>query len=167
MWDASSRRECLDRSPEGACWAGVFEWTGALVYGRYPPDQRWRVNLAFAVVVVWIAPLWLPRVLSKPAVALGAVLLSPALIGYLLSGGPRGWAMQMGLAVASYALVTSWLHVVLCWRTQRGLAQWLLLRKERKESSTDVWVVLLVLTLEVALSASISTWSLPLVKTNL
>ena len=26
VWSASTRRECLEISPEGACWAGVIQW---------------------------------------------------------------------------------------------------------------------------------------------
>ena len=167
VWDASSRRECLDRSPEGACWAGVFEWIGALIYGRYPQTERWRVDLAFAVVAFWMAPLWLPRVCSKPVIALSAVLFGPVLIGYLLSGGPRGWTMQMGFALALSALAFSWLHVVLGWTTPRGLGQRWFRRAGRNENSINVSVVLLVLLLATVIIPLISAWSLPPVKTNL
>ncbi|MBT6139953.1 MAG: amino acid ABC transporter permease, partial [Rhodospirillaceae bacterium] len=36
VWEAASRRECLDRSPGGACWAGVLDWSTRFIYGRYP-----------------------------------------------------------------------------------------------------------------------------------
>jgi general L-amino acid transport system permease protein len=47
VWSASTRRECLTISPDGACWAGVIPWVNNLIYGRYPDDLQWRVNLGF------------------------------------------------------------------------------------------------------------------------
>ena len=125
VWDASSRRECLDRSPHGACWAGVLEWSGSLLHGRYPPAERWRVDLAFVWIVLLIAPLWLPNIRSKPVIATSAVVLGPFVAGYLFAGGMRGWVMQAGVAIALAAFLLIWLHVLLCWTSGRGLGQWL------------------------------------------
>ena len=167
IWDAGSRRECLDRSPEGACWAGVFEWTGALVYGRYPQLERWRVDGAFLALVLWIAPLWLPNIRAKPAIAFGAVLFGPVLAGYLLAGGERGWIMQIGLALALAILLVSWIHVLACWTTNRGLDQWLARSPARKEGRLPAPVLLLVGILAFGIAAVIWGWALLPVKTNL
>ena len=52
VWEADSRRECLDRSPAGACWAGVRAWWSAFMYGRYTEVERWRVDAGLVLVVI-------------------------------------------------------------------------------------------------------------------
>ena len=80
VWEADSRRECLDAvGRSGACWPGVFEWLPNLIYGLYPKDQVWRINLGFLALILWMIPLWLPRVKSKVAIGLTAVALYPIL----------------------------------------------------------------------------------------
>jgi len=67
VWDGAGRADCLARPdhPEmGACWAFVFERINFFIYGFYPIDERWRVNVFFAllaVAVVWMAWLEAPR----------------------------------------------------------------------------------------------------------
>lgn len=167
VWEAGSRRECLDRSPDGACWAGVVQWSGALLYGRYPPAERWRVDLAFVWVVLWILPLWLPGVRSKPVVAISALLLSPFVAGYFFAGGVRGWIMQAGVAMALAVFLLVWLHVLLCVTTERGLGQWLAQGLGREESMHKLPMMLVSGVLSVGLGASVWGWELAPVNTNL
>jgi general L-amino acid transport system permease protein len=67
VWDGSSRIDCLPSpgSPEvGACWAFVIDRINFFTYGFYPIDERWRVNVFFALLalgVVWMAWLDAPR----------------------------------------------------------------------------------------------------------
>jgi len=67
VWDGSSRVDCLPRPdhPEiGACWAFVIDRINFFTYGFYPIDERWRVNVFFALLavgVVWMAWLDAPR----------------------------------------------------------------------------------------------------------
>ena len=56
VWSASTRRECMALSPDGACWAGVIQWFNNLIYGRYPNDLQWRINLGFGIGLVWLLP---------------------------------------------------------------------------------------------------------------
>ena len=58
VWEAESRRQCLDASPDGACWAGIITWFNAIIYGRYPIDEQWRINTAFIALALWMAPFW-------------------------------------------------------------------------------------------------------------
>ncbi|MCW8355537.1 hypothetical protein N5P32_06400 [Marinomonas pontica] len=41
---ADNRRQCMDISPDGACWAGVISWFNGLIYGRFPIDEQWRAQ---------------------------------------------------------------------------------------------------------------------------
>ena len=47
VWEASSRRQCLDTSPHGACWASIGLWFKSFLYGRYPASEHWRIKLSF------------------------------------------------------------------------------------------------------------------------
>jgi general L-amino acid transport system permease protein len=91
VWDGSSRVDCLPRPdhPEiGACWAFVIDRINFFTYGFYPIDERWRVNVFFALLavgVVWMA--WL----DAPRRDLGVIyffVLMPAASFILLLGWP-------------------------------------------------------------------------------
>jgi general L-amino acid transport system permease protein len=51
----TSRADC---GSSGACWVFVKQRLPQFVYGLYPPDQRWRVDLAFVLLVATAAPLF-------------------------------------------------------------------------------------------------------------
>jgi len=114
VWSANTRRECLDQTAYGACWAGVGYWFGSFVYGRYPSDSVWRVNLSWIIFALWMLPLWFPKVSFKPFIGLSAVLIYPFLAGYLYLGGERNWFMQIMVAVAILGFIICWLHVACC-----------------------------------------------------
>ncbi len=67
VWDGASRADCLPRPerPEvGACWAFVIDRINFFTYGFYPIEERWRVDVFFALLaigVVWMAWLDAPR----------------------------------------------------------------------------------------------------------
>jgi general L-amino acid transport system permease protein len=67
VWSGTNRDACLpsDVRPEiGACWAFVRDRLAFFVYGSYPTDQRWRVDLFFvllAIGTVWLLWLDAPR----------------------------------------------------------------------------------------------------------
>ncbi len=108
VWEAESRRECLDLvGRAGACWPGVFTWFDNLIYGLYPKDEVWRINLGFLLLVAWVVPLWLPRVRSKVAIGLSAVLIYPYLASYFFLGGDKGliWSLLIALSLATFAWV--------------------------------------------------------------
>jgi general L-amino acid transport system permease protein len=58
-WDGLSRKAC---APDGACWAFVKARFPLFIYGRYPQAERWRVDLAFVLLVAISAgTLFAPR----------------------------------------------------------------------------------------------------------
>ena len=73
VWSGSDRDACL-ASPAlpnpGACWAFVRVWCSYFVYGFYPINERWRVDVFFLALAFGIV--WLLR-LSAPRRDLGAV----------------------------------------------------------------------------------------------
>jgi len=83
-WVGTTRADC---APGGACWVFVRARFGQFMYGLYPVDQRWRVDLAgvlflLGVLSVIFAP---QRLRLGLGVAMLAVL--PPLGIWLLSGG--------------------------------------------------------------------------------
>ena len=122
VWEANSRRECLDKvGLSGACWAGVSHWMKNFIYGRYPDEEIWRVNLGFGILILWMLPFWLPRVTSKIAIGASAILISPFLLGYLFAGGEKGLFLQVMVSVAVTSFIFSWVHTVLCITTGKPL----------------------------------------------
>ena len=67
VWDGASRADCLatpQRPEVGACWAFVIERLGFFTYGFYPIEERWRVDVFFALLafgIGWMAWLDAPR----------------------------------------------------------------------------------------------------------
>ena len=67
----------------GACWVFVKARLGQFLYGFYPDGERWRVNLAFALLLVGTAaltPLRFPRKGPIVALALSAYLVIAVLL---------------------------------------------------------------------------------------
>jgi len=89
VWTGDNREACL--GPEvGACWAFVNAKFGQFVYGTYPVDERWRVDLVYLMLVVGLAALAIPKVPYKRTSALCMLVAFPVLSFILLQGGMFG-----------------------------------------------------------------------------
>lgn len=126
VWIADSRRQCFEISSGGACWAGVFDWLESIFYGRYPRDELWRINLGGALLLLWIVPLWLPRVKAKVFIALSMMFLYPFLAGYLFAGGVKGIFMQVMMSLAIVCLLGNTLHAAIGMIKGIGLPKFLI-----------------------------------------
>jgi general L-amino acid transport system permease protein len=93
VWDGASREDCLAEKvgrPVGACWPFVTAKFSQFIYGFYPPDQYWRVNLTLALGAALLLPLLIPK---APYKTLNAILffgLFPIVAFFLLVGGVFG-----------------------------------------------------------------------------
>jgi general L-amino acid transport system permease protein len=93
VWDGAGRDDCLAEKVGreiGACWPFIQAKFSQLVYGFYPPDQYWRVNLTLALGVALLIPLLVP---PAPYKTLNAVLffaVFPIVAFFLLIGGVLG-----------------------------------------------------------------------------
>ncbi len=83
----TSREACVGG---GACWTFVNVRFGQFLYGFYPPGQRWRINTAFVLLVLWAIPLFLPGFRHKIAVAATLLFGYPVIAFYLFHGGAFG-----------------------------------------------------------------------------
>ena len=136
VWEAENRRECLRESPHGACWAGVIIWFDNIFYGRYPRGELWRVNFGGVILILWMAPLWLPRVKAKIFIGLSTVFLYPFLAGYIFAGGDKGIFMQVMVSAAIVCLIGNTIHSALGVTSGRGLPE-VLLGVLRKDEASD------------------------------
>jgi general L-amino acid transport system permease protein len=83
----TSREDCTSG---GACWVFIKVRFWQFMYGFYPVDQRWRVNLAFVILIVALIPLFLPRLRHKLALAAGILVFYPIVAYGLFYGGVLG-----------------------------------------------------------------------------
>lgn len=90
-WTATSLAECRDQislafgdGTHGACWAVIRERFLQLLYGFYPPESYWRVNLTVVLMLVALAPILF---VALPRKMLWFSAIYPALAFWLLWGG--------------------------------------------------------------------------------
>jgi general L-amino acid transport system permease protein len=87
-WSGTSGEDC--RKVFGACWPYVGAYWDEFLYGRYPMDERWRVNLTFILFFALMVPLMIPKVPYKGWNALAFFVIFPFVAFELLVGGSFG-----------------------------------------------------------------------------
>src|SRR5271157_5249163 len=95
VWDGTSRADCLPETigrEVGACWPFIKAKLPQLMYGFYPESERWRVNLAYALGVILLVPLLIPRLPYKGMNAILFFGVFPIAGFFLLVGGMPGLA---------------------------------------------------------------------------
>ena len=73
VWSGENREACTTLVQggvqldgwAGACWPYIGDYISQFIYGRYPFDQIWRVNLVFFLFVVGLVPILIPSVPYK------------------------------------------------------------------------------------------------------
>jgi general L-amino acid transport system permease protein len=98
VWTGKDRNACLAESAGhavGACWPYIQAKFTQFIYGFYPEQERWRVNLLFILSGLLLLPLLIPRL---PAKGLNAGLFFVALpiVGFFLlhGGGLKGFGIS-------------------------------------------------------------------------
>jgi general L-amino acid transport system permease protein len=93
VWKGSSRVDCLPETlgrEVGACWPFIQAKFGQFMFGFYPEDERWRVNLTYALGVILLVPLLIPRVPYKTLNAILFFGVFPVVGFFLLVGDVLG-----------------------------------------------------------------------------
>ena len=85
VWTGESRDACLAPGT-GACWAFVEAKFGQFIYGRYPLEERWRVNLSGILLIAGLVPIAIPSIPYKRENALYLLVVFPILSFILLTG---------------------------------------------------------------------------------
>ena len=70
----------------GACWAIIFVRFYQFIYGFYPVEEVWRVNIVYCLLVVAIAPLLIEK-FPKRKYFLYFTFVFPIIAYFLLAGG--------------------------------------------------------------------------------
>nr|WP_245293276.1 amino acid ABC transporter permease [Mongoliimonas terrestris] len=115
VWTGENREACI--VPEaGACWAFVKAKFSQFMYGRYPIEERWRVDLTGILLVAGLVPLAIPQVPYKRQNAIFTLAVFPVLAFILLYGGVFGlptvetslWGgLMLTLVIAIVGIATS------------------------------------------------------------
>ncbi len=64
VWTGSDRTACLAETvgrPVGACWPFIAAKFNQFMYGFYPESEQWRVNVTYALGLMLLVPLLIPR----------------------------------------------------------------------------------------------------------
>jgi general L-amino acid transport system permease protein len=115
VWTGENRDACRSETAGravGACWAFVKQRFGYFVYGSYPVDQRWRVDIWFALLALGVGwMLWL----GAPRRMLGAIyffVVFPIASFLLLSGAEWLGLVPVPTALWGGMLVTFVISIV-------------------------------------------------------
>lgn len=98
VWLGTDRTYCTTTGqgglqPEGwsgACWAFVDAKFQQFLYGRYPLDERWRVQLVALVFVILLAPMLIGKLPYKMLNAVLLFIIFPVFAFVFLVGGYFG-----------------------------------------------------------------------------
>ena len=83
-WVGSTRADC---AAGGACWVFFRARFGQFMYGLYPVDQRWRVDIAGLLVLASVLAVVFAPQRFRLKLALALLVVLPPLGIWLLSGG--------------------------------------------------------------------------------
>jgi len=159
VWIADNRRQCFNISIDGACWAGIIAWFDSILYGLYPRDEIWRINLGGILLIVWMLPLWLPRVQGKILIALSTVALYPFLAGYLFAGGDKGIFMQVMISAAIVCLAANTANAIIGYFYNTNLLDFLI-RRIGKNSAPEKQQRNILLGIFAAAFVAVFVWQL-------
>jgi general L-amino acid transport system permease protein len=107
-WVGSTRADC---TAGGACWVFIRARFGQFMYGLYPPDERWRADLAGLIFLISVAGILLAPQRLRLKAGIAALIVLPPLGIWLLAGGfglrpveTREWGgLMLTLFIALYA----------------------------------------------------------------
>lgn len=100
--DANHRNECREQGT-GACWAVVRERFTQLMYGFYPTEHRWRVNLAFLMMLAALLPLLWDKMPGRKSLLWFSAAF-PVIGFFLLWGGTVGEIVATIIWIAIFIL---------------------------------------------------------------
>ncbi len=85
-WSGADRTACAIEGA-GACWPFAWIKFPQWIYGFYPLDQRWRVNICFIIGAAALIPMMMPSAPHKKWNALFLLVAYPLITLILLTGG--------------------------------------------------------------------------------
>jgi general L-amino acid transport system permease protein len=86
-WVGTTRADC---TKAGACWVFIEQRFGQFMYGYYPQELRWRVDLTVWLAIIGAAPLFIKAMPRKAVYGLSFLVIYPIAAYFLLHGGIFG-----------------------------------------------------------------------------
>ena len=112
----------------GACWTYIKIWLRRFIYGMYPNELQWRINLSFILLVALAFVGLIPSQKFKKFLTLYYVVIYPiiafVLIYYLISGGTLGleWVETGAWGDLSLTFIVSFFCLIFCFPVGMFLA---------------------------------------------
>ena len=112
----------------GACWTYIKIWLNRFIYGMYPNELQWRINLSFIALVALAFVGLIPSEKIKKFLTLYYVVIYPiiafVLIYYLISGGAFGleWVETGAWGGLSLTFIVSFFCLIFCFPVGMFLA---------------------------------------------
>jgi len=104
----------------GACWTYIKIWLRRFMYGMYPNDQQWRINVSFIILVFLAFAGYFTTERLKKYLTLYYVIIYPIiayiLIYYLISGGSfkLEWIETGAWGGLSLTFIVSFFCLIFC-----------------------------------------------------
>lgn len=88
VWSGENREACLpdENGHSGACWAFVKAYFPQFIYGRFPTEEIYRVNIVYALFALTLVPLAIPSVPFKRLNSILFLIVFPIVAYFLLTG---------------------------------------------------------------------------------
>jgi len=112
-WVGESREDC---NSGGACWVFIAARFNQFMYGFFPIDQRWRVDVAAILLAITIVPLMFEKTPGRKWLAVFVLFAYPVIAFFLLAGGsfglssvetPKWGGLMLTLVIAIVGIVAS------------------------------------------------------------
>jgi len=104
----------------GACWVYIKIWLRRFIYGMYPNDLQWRINISFVLLIALAFVGYFASEKLKKFLTLYYVIIYPIiafiLIYYLISGGAFGlmWVETGAWGGLSLTFIVSFFCLIFC-----------------------------------------------------
>ena len=86
-WFGDTRADC---TKEGACWVFIHARFGQFMYGLYPHELRWRIDLALVIGLLSLIPMFIKRLPRRGLYIACWAVSCPLIVWFLLYGGFLG-----------------------------------------------------------------------------
>lgn len=86
-WSGDTRADC---TKQGACWVFIHARFGQFMYGLYPHELRWRINLALVAGLLSLIPVFIQTFPRRGRYATCWLILYPLTAWLLMYGGYFG-----------------------------------------------------------------------------
>ena len=112
----------------GACWTYIKIWLRRFIYGMYPNDLQWRINISFILLIALAFVGYFATETLKKFLTLYYVVIYPIiafiLIYYLISGGSFGlmWVETGAWGGLSLTFIVSFFCLIFCFPVGMFLA---------------------------------------------